>query len=162
MRTLYKVPQKTWKNCFLTLFVGSRAKSSKKRCLSHFLQTFYKMPRKTWETLFSHCFCVTSCKKLKKPCFFAFYANFIQSVSKNVKNTVFSHFLWDVMQKALNTLFFSIYCELSTKCLKKTGNKHCFLTLFVKRRAKCSKTIFYRFFVNFVQSVSKNVKKHCF
>ena len=44
------VSQKTGKKqCFLTLFVDRRAKSSKNVLFSHFLRTLYKVSRKTWK-----------------------------------------------------------------------------------------------------------------
>ena len=91
LRTLYEVSRKTWKkHCFLTLFAGHRAKSSKNAVFFRiFCERCTKCLEKREKTLFFHTFSRTSCKKLKKRCFFAFFANFVRSVSKNEKKHCF-------------------------------------------------------------------------
>ena len=126
---------KNVKNTFLPFFVGHRAKSQK-GCFSHFLLTLYKASRKTWK---KHCFISLSVgylAKTSKRLFFAFFANFVQSVAKNEKkNTVFSHFLWDVLQKAHKTMFFAFFANF-VQSVSKNEKKQCFLTLSLGHRAK--------------------------
>ena len=77
-----------------TLFSHTLCITSRKKTLflNFICELCTKCLEKREKTLFSHTFCETSRKKLKKRCFFVFYVNFVQSVSKNIKNTVFSHF----------------------------------------------------------------------
>ena len=86
----YKLSRRTWKNTFFSyIFLGMLRKKLKELCFSHFLRTLYKIARKTWKnTVFPH-FLWDVAQKSQKTLFFTFFANFIQSVSKDVKNTVF-------------------------------------------------------------------------
>ena len=58
-----------------------------------------------------------------------FSANFVQNVSKNVKNTVFSHFLRKVNEKDKKTSYFEIFANF-VQSVTKNFEIHCFLTLF--------------------------------
>ena len=113
-----------------------------------------------------HCFlslfCGTSCKILKKRCFSTFFANLVRSVSKNVKNTVSSHFLKNIVQIAQKTLLFAFYMNF-VQSVSKNVKKYCFLHILMSIVQRAQKTLFILAFLeNFVQCVSKNVKKHCF
>ena len=182
LQALYKVSQKTWKNhCFLTFFAGRRAKSSEEAVFRIFCELCTKCLEKREKTLFSHTFCRTSCKKFKKRCFIVIFANFVQSVSKTWKNSVFLHFLRDVVLKAQKTCFFcfSPILQALYKVSQKTWKKHFFLTLFAGRRAKSSEEAVFRIFCElctkclekrektlfshtFCGTSCKNLKKRCF
>ena len=86
----YKLSRRTWKNTFFShIFLGMSRKKHKELCFSHFLRTLYKIARITWKnTVFPH-FLWDVAQKSQKTLFFTFFANFIQSVAKDVKNTVF-------------------------------------------------------------------------
>ena len=107
------------KHCFLTFFVGRRAKSSKNAVFRIFCELCTKCLEKREKHSFLTLFVRRLCKKLNKPCFSHFLWNLYKVLRKTWKNTVFSHFLWDVVQKAQKTLFFRFFCELCTKCLEK-------------------------------------------
>ena len=118
--TLYKVSRKTWKkHCFLILFAGHRAKSSKNaifRIFANFVQSVSKNVKK-------HCFLTLFAGHRAKSSKNAVCSHFLRTLykvsRKTEKNTVFSHFLQDIVQKAQKTLFFRIFCELCTECLEK-------------------------------------------
>ena len=150
------------KHWFLILLCGTSCKKLKKRCFFAFMRTLYKMSRKTRKNyMLSNTFCGTSCKtSSKKRCFFVFFffANFVQNVSKNVKKThVVSHFLWDVVQKAIKKRCFSHFLQkLWTKCLEKREKTQFYWHFLWERCAKSSENTvcFFAFFANFVQSVT--------
>ena len=82
---------------------------------------------------------------------------------KTWKNTVFSHFLMNVAQKAQKTLFFRIFCELCTKCLEKREKTLFSHTFWWTSRKKLKKQLFYPHFLRTLYKVSRKTwKKHCF
>ena len=132
-----KVSEKTWKNTVFSHFLRN---VSQKKTL--FLWTLTKCPKRREKTLFSHTFCGTSQEKMNK--------------------TLFSHIFRGTTQKKLKNAVFRIFCVLCTKCLKrreKTLFTHIFWGTSQKKLKICW---FFSFSANFVQSVLKNVKEHCF
>ena len=85
------------------------------------MRTLFKMSRKTGR---KHCFLTLivgqRTKNLEKTLFFRVFCELCKKcLEKREKTAVFSHFSWELVQKAQKTLFFNIFCELSTKCLEK-------------------------------------------
>ena len=112
------------------------------RNFTNFVQSVSKNLKKK---LFSHTFCGTSCKKLKKRCFFRIYCELCtKCLEKREKNTVFSHFLQGIVQKAQKRCFFAFFANF-VQSVSKNVKKHCFLTLFEGHRAKSSKNAFFSY-----------------
>ena len=99
--------------------------------------TLYKVSRKTGKnTVFSH-FSWDVMQNAQETLFFRIFANFVQCAPKNGKRTLFSHTFCGTSCKMLKKRRFSHFLRTLYKVLRKTGKEHCFLTLFVGRRAKC-------------------------
>ena len=164
LRTLYKVPRKTWKKyCHLIFFCGTSCKKLKKNM---FFRIFCELCRKCLEkrekTLFSDTFRGTSCKKVKKPCYVVFLWNLYKVPWKTCKNTFFSHFLWVVVQKSQKTLFFRIFCEHCTKCIEKREKTLFSHNFYVTSCKKLKKHVFRIFCEICTKCLEKREKKHCF
>ena len=170
-QTFFKVSRKTWKNTVSSHFFGNVAeKAQKTLILLIFCELCTKCLEKRERKLFSHTFCITS---RKKRWFFSFSANFVQSVSKNVKNTVSSQFLGNVAEKPQKTFFFFYFSANFVQSVSKNVKEHShFLhnvaqkkkTLFLRTLTKCPKrreknTFFSHFLRNVAQ---KKPKKRCF
>ena len=139
------------KHCFLTLFGEHNAESSKNAVF-----------RKREKTLFCHTFLGNCRAKNSKTPFFSHFLRTLYKVSRKAwKNTVFSQFLLNVAQKAKKPLLFRIFCVTLNKVSQQTWintvSSH-----FLGNVAQKAQKTFFAFFANFVKSVSKNVKKHCF
>ena len=118
------------KHLFLSLFVERGAKSSKNGVFRIYCELCTKcLEKPEKKTDFSH-FLRNVVQKAQTRQFFYFFTNFVQSVSKNVKKTLFSQtFLWNVARKAQKTLFFGFiakYVQSVSKNLKKTLISHTF------------------------------------
>ena len=140
------------KHCFLTLFGEHNAESSKNAVF-----------RKREKTLFCHTFWGTSRKKLKNAIVFRIFCELCTKCLEKREKTQFSHnFCWMSRKKLKNRCFSAYFAKLWTKCLSKTWINTVSSHFLGNVAQKAQKTLFFAFFANFVQSVSKNVKKHCF
>ena len=162
LRTLYKVTRKTWKNTVFSQFLRDVVLKAHKTLFFAFFANFLQSASKNVKIILSSHFFFrgASCKKLKKPCYVAFLWNLYKVPRKTWKNTVFSHFLWDVVQKAQK--FFRIFCKLCTKCLKKREKTLFSHTFCGKSCKKHKKRCFSHFLQNLYKMSRKTLKKHCF
>ena len=156
-----KFVEKREKALFSHNFWGISKKEDRKtlffRNFAIFVQSFSINVKK-------HCFLThlrNVVPKVKKKCLSDLLRTLYKVSRKTWKNTVFSHFLGNVVQKAQKTMFFTFTANF-VQSVSKNVKKHCFLTLSDKRLAISSNNGFFRIFANFVQSFSKDVKKHCF
>ena len=116
-------------------------------------------------------------QKAQKTLFFAFFANFVQSASKNIEKTLFSHTFCGTSRNKFEERCFFAFLANFVQSVLKNRKKHCFLTLFVslctkfaknekKQRflsTKClekrEKTLFSH---TFCATSCKKLKKRCF
>ena len=170
------------KTLFSHTFCGTSCRKLKKRCsfayFANFLQKCFELCTKCLEkreknTVFSHILRVKkrSCKKLKKRSHFfqkkLFSRLFLRTLykvsRKREKKTVFSHVLRDVVQKAQKTLSRKKFSRTLLKNVFSHEKREKTLLRDVVCKSSKNAVFFFAFFANFfVQSVSKNVKKHCF
>ena len=100
-------------------------------------------------------------QKAQKTMFFAFFFSiFVQSVSKNVKKTLFEKHR---AKSSKNAVFFAFFANFVQSVSKNVKKKHCFLTLFEKHRAKSSKKrCLFRIFRELCTKCLEKREKHCF
>ena len=165
MRTLFKVSRKTWKNTVFSHFFRNVEQKAQKTLFfafsANFVQSVPKNKREKKNIVFWHFFRNVAQKKPKKRCFFAFLANFVQSVSKNVKKHCFLTLFAKRRIKSSKYADFSHFLRTLYKVSWKTW-KNTVLSYFLHNVAQKKNAVFFTFFANFVQSVSKNGKKTLF
>ena len=105
---LQSVLKKMKKRCFLTLFAGHWARSSKNSFFAffaNFLQSVLKNAKKRY---FLTLFAGHRAESSKNAVVSHILRTLYKVSRKTWKNTVFSHFLQDIVQKAQKTLFFCL------------------------------------------------------
>ena len=127
------------------------------------------MSWKTWKkTLFSNIYCgvVRRAKSSKNAVFFSIFCNLCtKCLEKREKNNVFSHFLWDVVQKAQKTLFFALirkFVQSVSKNVKKTLLSHTFCGTSCKKLIKHCFHIFCELCTKCLEKREKILLSHTF